>query len=138
MDLELNELAVGFGLAVLLLLAFRFARIHRERGVYAILLICAALPYVMFAVETHEHDLINHLTFASIFSIIAFAGARWNLWYVVLGFIGHAIFAGTLHFTSLLAPTPGWYGPLCMGFELTIALGLAGFLSQGDKLSDMT
>ena len=138
MTLELKELALGVLLAVVMLGVFRFARMHRQRGSYAVLLMSVVFPYVMFAVETHEPDLIGHSLVATFFCLLAIFGARWNLWIVVFGFLAHALFGGTLHYTSLLAPTPGWYGPLCVGFNVAVALGLAGFLSQDHKLRDMT
>ena len=138
MELELKELAVGVGLGILTLLMFRAANIHRERGTYAVLLAAITMPYVMMAVETHEPDFIRHCLIALGFTAVAMAGARWNLWLVVAGLIAHAAFDGVLHYTPLLAPTPGWYGPLCLGYDLVLATGLAGFLVQGKKLSDMT
>lgn len=138
MDLEIKELAVGAGLAIIVLLCFRFGKIHREKGSYVVLLAGVAMPYVMWAIETHEPDTLKHALIASGFVAIGLAGARWNLWLVVFGLLAHAIFAGVLQFSSLPAPTPGWYGPVCLSFDVSIALGLAGFLAQGDKLSDMT
>ena len=138
MSLELKELVVGVGLGTATLLIFRLADIHRERGTYAVLLAAVVMPYVMMAVETHEPDVLRHALIALGFALVAMAGARWNLWLVVAGFAAHAAFNGILHYTPLLAPTPGWYGPVCLGFDLMLAAGLAGFLAQGRKLSDMT
>lgn len=136
--MEWDLLAMGAGLAVGTLLAFRFANIHLERGPYAVLLAAIVMPYVMLAVETNEPDLLLHGLVALGFTAVAMAGARWNLWLVVFGFVAHAAFDGVLHYTLLSAPTPDWYGPLCLGYDLVIAAGLAGFLAQGQKLSDMT
>jgi len=137
-DLELKELAVGVIVAIVVLLAFRVANIHRERGSYAVLLVGVAAPYLMFAIETHEPDELKHAIIGLIFVAIAIMGARWNLWIIVAGFIAHGIFNAVLQLTPLPAPTPGWYGPFCFWFDFTIAAGLAGFLAQGRKLSDMT
>ena len=137
MELELKELLVGAGLGIAALLVFRLAKIHRERGPYAVLLVAVTVPYVMMAVETHEPDLLRHILIAIGFTSLAMIGARFNLWLVVLGFVGHALLDGVLHHTPLVAPTPGWYGPVCLGFNLIVAAGLAGFLAQGNKLSEM-
>ena len=138
MSLELKELVVGAGLGAATLLIFRLVDIHRERGSYAVLLVAVAVPYVMMAVETHEPDLFRHVLLGLGFAAVAMAGARWNLWLVVAGFVAHAVFNGMLHYTPLPAPTPGWYGPVCLGYDLILAAGLAGFLAQGRKLSDMS
>ena len=138
MDLELKELFVGAGLGAASLLLFRLVDIHRERGTYAVLLAAIAMPYVMMAVETHEPDFLRHAMIGLGFAAIGLAGARWSLWLVVAGFVAHAAFCGALHYIPLHAPTPGWYGPVCIGYSLMMAVGLAGFLAQGRKLSDMT
>lgn len=138
MGLELKELVVGAGLGVATLLMFRFVDIHRERGTYAVLLAAVAVPYVMMAVETHEPDFLRHALIGLGFAAIGLAGARWNLWLVVFGFVAHAAFCAALHYIPLHASTPGWYGPVCVGYCLVLAAGLAGFLVQGRKVSDMT
>jgi len=92
----------------------------------------------MFAIETPEPDEWLHVLIAGLFSVVAIIGARWSLWIVVLGFLAHGIFDTVLHYTSLHTPNPDWYGPFCLGFDVALALGLAGFLAQGDKLSDMS
>ena len=138
MSLEVKELVVGAALGVAVLLVFRFARIHRERGSYAVLLAAITLPYVMFAIESHETDALHQTAISVAFIAIAVLGARYNLWLVVFGFAAHAVYDAVMHHTSLMVATPGWYGPVCLGFDLVLAMGLAGFLAQGDKLSDMT
>ena len=137
MSLELKEISAGIVLALCVLLAFRFARIHRERGVYAVVLVAASLPYVMFAVQTWKTDLANSIAFSVLVGVLAIAGARWTMWLVAGGFVLHGIYAGVLHYTSLFAPTPCWYGPVCMSFDFAMALGLAGYIVQGNKASDM-
>ena len=136
--MELKDLAIGAGLALLVLLIFRLANIHRERGSYAVLLLAVVLPHVVVAADTHEADLLYQGLILSGFTAIAMAGARWNLWLVVFGFVAHAALVAIAHYTSLLELTPTWYGAVCLGFDLVIAIGLAGFLAQGRKLSDMT
>lgn len=137
MELELKELAVGVGLGVLTLLMFRVANIHRDRGAYAVLLIAVAAPYVMMAVETHEPDVLRHVLFGLFFTAVAVIGARWKPSLIAAGFVAHAAFDGILHYTPLLAPTPGWYGPVCIGFDLVLAAGLAVFLAPSNPSSDM-
>ena len=138
MDFEFKELTIGIGLALVVLLIFRFTKVHRERGSYAVLLAAAAAPYLMWALETHEPDALRHALIMLSFVTIAFIGARWNLWITAAAFVGHGVFAGILQYSNIPAPTPGWYGPICLSFDITIAIGLAGFLAQGEKLSDMT
>lgn len=138
MDFEFKELSIGVGLALIVLLTFRICKIHRERGPYGVLLAGTAAPYLMWALETHEPDALQHAVLMLAFVFIGFVGVRWSLWITVLAFMGHGIFAGTLQYAGFPAPTPGWYGPLCCSFDIAIAIGLAGFLAQGEKLSDMT
>lgn len=138
MDLELKELAIGAALGIVTLIAFRVGGIHRERGTYAVLLVAITVPYIISAIETHETDTMYHAGFAVMFAAIALIGARLNLWLVVLGLLGHAIFDGMHHYTGIIAPTPGWYGPVCLGFDLSVAAGLAGFLLQGHTPRNMS
>lgn len=136
--MNLLHIAIGAGLGILVLGLFRFARIHREHGTYAVLLLMIAAVYPIMALHFGEPELSRlHVVLAAAFGVCALVGARLNLWIVVAGLAAHGALDIALHQNVLQSPAQAWYMSLCAGFDLAIAAGLAGFLLQGQTPKEM-
>jgi len=136
--MNLLQVAMGAGMGIVVLALFRFARIHREHGTYAVLLMMIAAVYPIMSLHFGEFELSRlHIALAAAFGACALIGARLNLWIVVAGLAAHGLFDFAMYTDAIESPAQAWYLALCCGFDLAVAAGLAGFLLQGQTPREM-
>lgn len=119
--IDLVVILAGAALAVLYVTIARRRPNPGERLVLAWGLVVAAALYVVFAIRSESVDWIGlELLGLSVFGGIAAAGAwRWSS-LLVVGWAAHVGWDVLLH--GAATPfVPGWYPPLCVGFDLVVA-----------------
>lgn len=111
-------LGAGFGLA---------ARARAPTGevrVLAVGLAVAALIYVGFAAAGAAQGrwvLVESAGLAA-FAVLAWLGVRRSPMWVVAGWLLHVAWDVGLHRAGQTPFVPSWYPPLCVGFDLVVAL----------------
>lgn len=122
-------LAVGTIVALLTALFARLTRFDRDRAFYPTVLVVIALYYILFAaMGGSAHALLFESIQLVVFSAIAVVGFRSNLWWVVGGLAGHAVF-DFVH--GHLGPNPGvplWWPGFCLAADAVLAAILAWLL----------
>ena len=125
-------IGVVLGIASVGLMAL--AGVARERGGYAVAMVAIAAFYPVFAVERGWDVFAFHAVVASLFIALAVMGARQSLWWLVAAMILHGLF-DMLDGLSAPDPSPGWWGPFCLGVDLAIGLSLAFLILRGPSPS---
>ncbi len=121
----------GIILTAIVLFLSHATGLYKSRGVYPVTLMAIAIFYIVFAAEHQGREgVIFQSLIAAIFFVLAFAGYVKSLWLVVIGLGAHGIFDVIYHGKDS-NPAPDWWGPLCLGADLLLALALAGWLLAG-------
>ena len=112
---------------VLSLALVGLARIYpsvRERVVYAVALVIAALLYFFFGLAGGAST--RWLAFETlgvlIFGTVAWGGLRGKAWLLAVGWVAHVAWDVLFHLSGAGAEyTPDWYPWFCVSFDLVIA-----------------
>ncbi|MGB0237776.1 MAG: DUF6010 family protein [Cycloclasticus sp.] len=114
-------LSVGISLAVLLAILSRVTKFDKDRSYFATLLIIIATYYVLFAFMSSE-ALITEIVIASVFSVVALAGAlRWPI-LLGIGILLHGVFDYYHgHFINN-SGVPEWWPAFCAGFDIVFGI----------------
>jgi len=114
-------LSVGISLAVLLAILSRVTKFDKDRSYFATLLIIIATYYVLFAFMSSE-ALITEIVVASVFSVVALAGAlRWPI-LLGIGILLHGVFDYYHgHFINN-SGVPEWWPAFCAGFDIVFGI----------------
>ena len=139
------EYLIGAGLAVVVCAFAMFAGFDRDRVFYPTILAVSATYYILFAVMGNSTVALTiELLVAVAFFVAALAGFKKNLWLVVAGLGGHAVFDFFHHVLIQNPGVPSWWPGFCLSFDI-LAGGLlallltrrSGFASTrlGDELS---
>lgn len=89
---------------------------------FAILLAFAAGIYVGFAIVDNEHrEYFLEWVVALLFSAFGFLGLWLTPLLISLGWALHALWDLLHHLKELKTRTTGWYPPVCLAFDLTVA-----------------
>jgi hypothetical protein len=102
-------------------------------------LVIAAVIYVSFALASQYAMvwLLAELCGVFIFIGFALAGVRHSVWWLIIGWVLHAVWDVALH---LLGPiqgvAPNWYAHLCLAFDLVIAAYLWFYYIKPKPSSD--
>lgn len=97
---------------------------HRERRVYAVGLLSAALIYVGFAAAggAGARWLALESLGVLLYGAAAWAGLRGRPWLLAMGWAAHVAWDVLLHLSGAGAEyTPHWYPWLCVSFDLVMA-----------------
>ena len=97
---------------------------RRERSVYAVGLVAAALVYVGFAVAggAGARWLALEILGVPLYGAAAWAGLRGRPWLLALGWAAHVAWDVLLHLSGAGSEyTPHWYPWLCLSFDLIMA-----------------
>ena len=117
-------LLLGIALSLALVgLARRYPPV-RERHVYAVGLVIAALLYVFFAMAGGANP--KWLAFEALgvflYLVVAWAGLRGRPWILALGWAAHVAWDVLFHLSGGGAEyTPRWYPWTCVSFDLVVA-----------------
>ena len=99
-----------------------YARRVRDRRVFAIGLVAAAVVYVVFAAwRGTPRDVLVELGGVVLFGALAFAGIRHAAWILALGWAAHVAWDLLLHPVHAPSYAPWWYPVVCIGFDLVVA-----------------
>ena len=125
-----TPLFVGIVLGAAGMVAMVAGGIVRERGPYVVIIVAIAAFYPVFAVGREWETFTFHSVVALLFLALSLLGARTSLWWVVGAMAMHGVFD---FFDGIGAPdpSPDWWGPFCLGVDVTIAAALAWLLHRG-------
>lgn len=100
---------------------------HRERRILAVALVVAALVYVVFAAArgAAAQWLVVEAGGVPLFAAFAWAGLRRSPLWLAAGWALHVAWDVGLHSAVATPFVPSWYPPLCVGFDLIVALWIA-------------
>ncbi|EAU39756.1 hypothetical protein FP2506_00040 [Fulvimarina pelagi HTCC2506] len=126
------SLITGLLLGVISIIAMRMTGIERQRGTWVTTVLAIASFYVVFAVEYGNHStLIIHTIIAAVSAFFAVLATATNAWWLAATLIAHGVFdlaAGRI----LPDPSPSWWGPFCVGVDLTLGVWLTSMVYRGD------
>jgi len=101
-----------------------FARPRYTRQLLVIVLVLAALAYVLFARDASEMPFWLRIEFVGvgIYGTIGLRGLRGSLWWLVAGWALHPLWDIVLHYLGQgSAFAPSWYTVSCVSFDLVVA-----------------
>ena len=122
---------IGVGLAFLTFLLGRLSGFDRDRAFYPTLLIVIASYYVLFAALGGSIDVLVRESIATtLFTLIAIAGFRVNLWLVAGALAAHGLF-DLIHGSLILDPgIPPWWPAFCLAYDIALAACMAWLLQR--------
>lgn len=124
-------LLIGIGLGLIAIATMALAGVLRERGTWAATMVAIASFYVVFAFQTGEAEtIVVHTGLAVGFVILTLLGTRVMPWLLAATLIGHGIFDVTVGLVTT-NPSPSWWGPFCLGIDVTLGLAPAVLLARG-------
>lgn len=104
--------------------------LHRERGLYPMVLLVIALAYVLLAASDDAFgQAVVEAAMASVFIVAAALGYRGSLWWVVVALLGHAAFDAAHAVFWPTAVIPDWYPGFCVAADGALALHLSFLLA---------
>lgn len=116
------EFIVGISLALLLCGAAAWLGMDRDRVFYPTVMIVIATYYVLFAViDGRDQVLLSEIAIAAVFTVMAVAGFKRNLWLVVAAMAGHGVMDFFHHHLVHNTGVPRSWPGFCMTFDLTAA-----------------
>jgi hypothetical protein len=123
---------VGIVLGLLVVLFARLTGLDRDRAFYPTMLIVIALYYILFAVMGGStRALALESIQLVVFTTLAILGFKSNLWWVVAGLAGHAVF-DSVHGRLIANPgVPVWWPSFCLTIDGLFAVLLALLLYRG-------
>ena len=125
------EYGIGIVVALLTIAAGRVVGFDRDRAFYPTVLIVTASYYVLFAaVGSEPHDAWLEVWFAAVFAAAAIRGFTASPWWIIAGFLGHAVFDVARPFFGHSHAPATWPG-FCMAYDIVAAAGLALLVRMG-------
>ena len=122
----------GIVLAFLTGIGCRLAGFDRDRALYPIVVIVVASYYVLFAaIGGSARTVLVESTVMMVFVSMAVIGFRSSLWVIVAALAAHGVF-DFVHGRLVSNPgVPAFWPAFCLGFDVLIAVFLAGLLHRG-------
>ena len=124
------EYLIGFILAAVVIAFARLTGFDRDRAYYPIVLIVVATYYILFAAMGASRALLIESLAAALFTVMAVAGFRKNLWFAAAGLAAHGVFD---FFHHLLIENPGvpvWWPGFCLAYDVLAGGYLAARLMR--------
>ena len=113
------EYLIGVVLTVVVCAFALVVGLDRDRAFYPTVLTVIATYYILFAVIGNSTPALTSETLvACIFLMIAVAGFKKNLWFVVAAFVGHGVFDFFHHLVILNPGVPVWWPGFCSSFDV--------------------
>ena len=121
---------VGVLLAIGVSMIFgRWLGLDRDRAFYPTVLVVVASYYSLFAiVGASNAALLRECAAASMFVLLVVLGFRRNLWWVVLGLVGHGLFDFVHGYFIDNPGLPAFWPPFCAAYDIVAGIILAVLL----------
>jgi hypothetical protein len=132
--IAVTSLILGAVLALALVGLARRYPPGRERRVYAVGLVIAALVYVGFGAAGGAGGrwLAVETLGVLLYGVAAWVGLRGRPWLLAAGWAAHVAWDVPLHLSgSGSGYTPGWYPWLCVSFDLVVSGAVLASSSRG-------
>ena len=136
--IQMIPLLLGAALSLALVVLTRTYLPRRERRVYAVGLVIAALLYAVFGVAggADAQWLALESLGALLYGAAAWGGLRGRPWLLAAGWAGHVAWDVPIHLSGAGAEyTPPWYPWLCVSFDLIMAGAVLA--SGGRRAADL-
>jgi len=103
---------------------------------FAIGLIVVAFVYIGFTIWHQANDWhLIELGGLLIYSLFAYLGIKYSVWYLAIGWLLHILWDVVLHMGEAIYFVPNWYPPACLTFDAVVAAYIAYRYYYSDKLS---
>lgn len=122
---QLLVVLAGVVLGAVLVAVARRRTPRRALVLYATALTIAAGVYVAFVAIGAPHRLPLEAAGLVIFGAVAWLGSRIWPYAIAIGWAVHVAWDVALHPPAAADGVPWWYPPLCIGFDLVVALDAA-------------
>ena len=122
--------------AVLAIVVFAFAILAKvdQRVFYPLLVFIVALFYILFAAMGDSLPALTVEAFvAGLFLLLAVAGFKKNLWFVVAALAGHGLFDLSHHLLIYNPRVPPWWPGFCLAFDILSSAFLAILLMRRSR-----
>jgi hypothetical protein len=129
---QITAVLAGGILAWILVVVARRRSRDRAQTLYALALAIAAALYVVFVAVGAPERLPIEVAGFLLFGAIAWLGTRIWPYAVAGGWLVHIVWDVVLHPPAAGDGVPWWYPPLCIGFDVIVALDAAR-LAAGRK-----
>jgi len=127
---------IGVVLAIVMAFLARITNFDRDRSYYAVVLIVIATYYVLFACIANE-AIISEIIAASVFSIIAIAGAlRWPI-LLGVGIFMHGVFDLMHGYLITNSGVPVWWPAFCAAIDIVLGAWVI-YLAKTKNLAPMS
>lgn len=124
----LADVAIGVAYAAIAIALLRLAR-RFEFPLLAVLILGAAIPYVGYGLEVEPlSDLGVALFGVILFLGFALLGALSSPWFLALAWAVHGAWDVAVPVFADVGYMPGWYAPVCLGFDFTVSGYVVGVL----------
>jgi len=131
-------LSIGFLLGLIFVnIAGRQAQ--NERFLLGMGIVVGAWIYVPLALVSKSDIrwLATEIMGAAIFTAVAWAGLRYSIWWLVVGWATHIAWDAGLHLIGKGNEfTASWYPLLCIAFDLVVAIYILLFARQENRAID--
>ncbi len=130
------EYLIGVILALVVAGIGAIVGFDRERTFYPTVLIVVGSYYALFAaMGASGRTVLIESIVGSVFLLFAAIGFRKNLWFVVVGLVGHGVFDFLHHLFIENPGVPHWWPGFCLAFDVIVGAVLAVHLMRHPKFS---
>lgn len=125
------EYAIGVGLGLVVCVFGTLSGFDRDRAFYATMLVVVATYYILFAAMGGSGSaLATESAVAVVFSGLAVAGFKKNLWLLAAGLAGHGVFDLFHRFLIENQGVPKWWPGFCMSYDVLAGVFFAMLLMK--------
>ena len=130
------EYLIGVGLAMGVCVFAMLAGFDRDRVFYPTVVAVNATYYILFAVMgSSTSALALESLIAAAFFAVAVAGFKKNLWPILAGLAGHAVFDFFHHLFIQNPSVPVWWPGFCLSFDVLAGGFLAMLLMRRSRFA---
>ena len=130
------EYLIGVILALVVAGIGAIVGFDRERAFYPTVLIVIGSYYALFAaMGASGRAVLMESIVGTVFLLFAAIGFRKNLWFVVIGLVGHGVFDFLHHLFIANPGVPHWWPGFCLVFDVIVGGILAIHLTRHPEFS---
>jgi hypothetical protein len=121
---------IGSVSALVIGIACTWLRMDRDRAMYPVVMIVIAFLYTLFAVMGGSaHALVQELAVGAVFIVLAIAGFKSSLWFVVVALAAHGVFDFLHPYLYDNPGVPAWWPVFCSAYDIVAAAYLAWLIT---------